>query len=396
MELLSAMKFKFTVLLLICLPSFFAMGKSDLDQSGIDSLLEQTIQELESDETEKPVKSPARVKQEKKDEKKEGKGGNELGRPADSVSPSELNEVQARLLTILKQTDNPKAVLEGLILEGELALSPNDIYTLRAAIDVVEKAENSPLVEPTVINDEYMIDHRDRYKMYDIYVHDTGETLIEFLDATGQPWPIFDHSDGKYFDVSLGEDHMLWITPQERHRKSNFFVTLVEYSAPIQFNIQFTNEKRHGLATFKLPFISPTNSKAKKASNTSSIDLETMVASSRKGGNDGSLSENKIDLPTLSYLAATGRFRPGTEAALLAQQILVSNAKIAQVWYYKEQFVIRTQYQMYSFDNVVNSGGAMKVYVATSLNSIVQFFDGQKDISLLIPDYHNYGHGTER
>lgn len=325
-----------------------------------------------------------------------------FGRPsADAVSPEQFEKVQTLVETILRnQVHDPAAVLEGLISEGSLALSPDDIYLVRLVIDMIAEAENKPLVNPAVINKPYLIDINNRYSSYIVYLHSSGETLIEFLDVNGDPWPIFDHSKTDAFDVRKGEEHMLWLTPTTIHRQTNFFVMLKDYSAPIQFELKYSNEMRHGLATFKIPKLSPISivqAEKRDMHGSDTVDLENvgyqknmyqLSASSVDG--HAKLIDQDLDLKTLLFLGETGRFEPGSEASDEAKSLQVSDEQVAQVWFYKDKFIVRSRYRMYSYDRVLNASGDIKVYLCDSLNSMVPFFDGQSDHVLFLPNYHDY------
>lgn len=383
------MHIKIWATLFSVLLSLRVYASEELEISAIDSLLQKTIEEQNAtapikSQTENKVVSQAQSEVYQPTTDKNAV----LKRNADIVTPGAYNEKVKRIHQILSQTDDPKTLLESLIKDGTLALSPNDIFLLRLLVDEVEKAKNSPFVSPTIINDQYNIDQTDRYKMYDIYVHDTGETLIEFLDITGEPWPIFDNSEGKGFDIQKGENNMLWITPKERHRQTNFFVTLEEYPAPIQFNIHYSNEKRHGLASFKVPAISPTNSKATSTKPSQIVNLGDVG----KGFSNNANASNRqvLQVVDLSYLASTGRFKPDSDLSREAQPVFISDSNVASIWFYDDTFIIRTSYQLYSFDKVINSEGAMKVFLASRLNSIVPFYKNGATINVFIPEYHNY------
>ncbi len=399
------MRLKTTVAALALLPLSIAFGQAenaqdDLSSTALESLLKQTIEAQKSKERQKqtpqdevPESTPNTDKPQSSPEKKKlsTKGIFLQSQESNGLSAEEYNKQAERLLDILKTTDDPKGVLTALIVTGELALSPNDIHLIRLVADQVTMAKNKPLVDPQVINDQYAIDHQDRYKMYDLYIHDTGETLIEFVDITGAPWPIHDKSEANGFKIKTSNgSNMLWITPEARHSQSNIFVQLVEYGTPIQFRLKYSNEKRHGLATFKLPFISPTNpNQVTKSSEDRVLDL-AVVSTDIAGNSNSAGGYIGLNIEELSYLASTGRFKEGTSLYEEAELVLVSNSEIAKVWFYNGQFIVRTAYMMYSFDNMVNSEGAMKVFVASKLNSIVPFNKNGKDVNLYIPDYHSY------
>lgn len=373
--------------------SVMAANDNDLQTGAIDSLLQQTLKE-QTKQPSKPEVTPARQKEIERDKpasppaKSKKTAADVFAIPTDG-SVDTFNLKREYLESVLSQADNPSAVLQGLISEGTLELSPNDILLLRMTLDQIDQATNKNFVNPKLINDQYMIDHKDRYKTYEIFIHDSGETLIEFLDINGEPWPIYDHSDNENVNIRLGEDHMLWMSPKTKYREFNFFVTLKEYKNPIQFVVKYSNEKRHGLATFKLPYVSPTstlgNSKTEMGPKVSLRQLANQIPSAG-AANQGI----DITFEELSYLASTGRFREGSEMARSAVNVLVSDPSLAQVWFVQDKFVVRTPYNLYRFDEIVNAGGAMKVFVSSTLNTVVPINTGSEQVSLYIPDYHKY------
>ncbi|CAH6942811.1 conserved exported hypothetical protein [Vibrio chagasii] len=393
------MNIKPILLGLLLLVSFLCSAEpEDLGSDALASLLSQTLQEQGeetkvSDKEHKDTASNEGSAGEKSNDKKQDKGNVFVqSNTISGYSPEEYNEKAAKLRQILSQVDDPKGTLETLIAEGGLEISFNDIFLMRLVADEVQRAKNTPIIDTEIINDQYSIDHTDRFKMYDLYVHTSGDTLIEFLDVTGQPWPIHDKSSTKSLDITKGELNTLEISPTEKYKNTNFFVTLKEYGAPIQFNVIYKNSKRHGFASFKLPFISPINPKANAVGTTSNtFDLELAGnRSSNSGSEPQTFINEQLDTRELSYLASTGRFKEGTKLKNESIPVVVSDPTIAKVWFYSGHFIVRTSNQMYSFDRMINSAGPMKVFVASNLNSIVPFNRNGQNVNLFIPEYHSY------
>jgi flagellar motility protein MotE (MotC chaperone) len=409
--------FHFFVALLVSMgPCFADESNGDLTLDGLSVLLQQHVEtaeakaqraikekeEKKSQAEQKLKKENARITKEIADAKeKDTELVNRLGRPnSESVTPTEHEQSVDNLYKILRQIDDPKAVLQSLVAEGELSLSPNDIYLTRLASALIEKAENEQLVAPETINNMYQIDTEDRYKTYDVYIHDSGTTMIEFLDVTGAPWPIYDISPAAAFNVQRPEDNSMWVTVKERFKNNNIFITLDKFKAPLQFNLIYSSTKRHGMATYVLPFISPTNQNADRSNKSNRVDLQNPQAGQptaprdRSGSGSAILTVSTIDQQVLSYLANTGGFEAGSDSEKNAKSVMVSDSKVAKIWFYNDKFLVRTPYVLLEpFENVVNSGGVMKVYVASDLNSIISFQGGGSDHEMLIPDYHQYRSG---
>ncbi|MFM2668688.1 DotH/IcmK family type IV secretion protein [Vibrio mediterranei] len=296
-----------------------------------------------------------------------------------------------RLVTLLEnefqdKLDDPRTLLELLIAEGDLALSPNDVVLSRVIEEILLKAENRALVTPDLINKPFMIDPNDRFSTYELKLHASGETLLEFLDKNGDPWPIWDNSEPPGYDVRLGEDHMIWISPSDKYKNGNFFVTLQGYPSPIQFIVKYDNKERHGFVSFKLPLISPTSTRPPPALVSKTRDLEATPSTSQSSV----VNTSALSLDVLSYIAETGRMKPNSDISRNAQRLQVNDSSLASVWFYDDQFIVRTPYEMHYYDNMIYGSGGMKVYIAQSLNSVVPLFDGIQDRSLFIPDYHQY------
>lgn len=376
----------------LCFTLSFGVIAEDLEVSAIDSLLQQTIQEQAARPTVQESTESPTANSETSSEvppKTNGKrtAAEILSIPVDG-SPTVYNQKLTALQAVLKRTDDPNALLNALIAEGTLQLSPNDIFLLRLAIDEIERAKNQNFVNPTLINDEYMVDYRDRYKTYDLFVHDTGETLLEFLDINGEPWPIFDKSESDDLNIRQGEDHMLWISPNTKYRQLNLFVTLQGYKNPIQFIVKYSNDKRHGLTTFKIPTVSPTSTLAKTTKSQGNVTLSSLSNTVESANSD--FAPEGLSYEDLTYLASTGRFREESELNASAVNVLVSDPSIAQVWFVRDRFVVRTPYFLYGFDDIINAGGAMRVFVTSRLNSVVPMNTGSGQVNLYIPNYHNY------
>jgi len=427
------MKFGLTVLLLTSLISH-SVNANDLGLDDLNMMLGKDIANAEKRASDKVNESretnsntanaeysavkPQSVPQAKGAQHKEetkpkdnGRGRSRLARPDRDVDPEAYDAYIRTLAEILTQLDNPEKVLNAKVSLGEMVLSPNDIYAARAIDQVIEEAENSNLVDTEVLNLPYSIDAVDRYKTYDIYISDTGTTQIEFFDAMGNPWPIYYNSDAPNFNVLKQSINTLWVTSKMRYKKSNLFVTLDQYPATIQFNLIYSSTQRHGIATFNLPFISPVSNQVVSNPTSAGGNLDTTSNDNKGNGYQVDLNGSQSSGPNsnfskvaltvanvpqseLSYLANTGFFNSGSEASKKAKSIKVSDNKVAQIWFYKDKFIVRTPYQLLErYESVVNSGGAMKVFVAKNLNSIIYFEGNQSELELIIPDYHRYRKG---
>lgn len=375
--------------------SVYASEEPPLMTQDIESLLEQTISAQRKEKTE--AVSPARNHTEKQKATQKAKQDEAQGEANESNEKVDISKTNPdgnvdiysqrvnRIKEILKQLNNPEMLLNELIMSGDLSVSPDDIQLLKIISDELDKAENLPFVNPKIINRAYMVDTKDRYKTYELFVHDTGETLIEFLDINGEPWPIWDHSRNPNYNVRLGEDHMLWIAPKIKYKPTNFFITLEKYRNPIQLVINYSNKQRHGLATFKVPYISPTSN---QSASTNSTDKTLTLAGLSKSLTNSHGSKPTVTVEGLSYLATTGRFPDNSKAAKSAISVLVSDPSLAKVWMVDGLFVVRTPYNLYTFDEVINASGDMKVFVAAELNNIVTLNTGKGQATLYLPNYH--------
>ncbi|GIB00292.1 hypothetical protein G6355_11040 [Vibrio cholerae] len=391
-----------TLSLSLLVTALFAGGSAyanDLDPNQLNALLEREIREAQKANQDqgqsKAESSQGSGKTDgTKNESNETQVVNVLGRPSKEVSPEQYHEKVLRLAQILKQFDDPRGVLEAKVQEGTLSLTPNDIYTARLIDDAIEQAINTNIVSPKVLNLPYSIDVQNKFKSYDIFIHESGTTQIEFTDAKGNPWPIFNNSPASSFDVSKPTVNTLWVTPTHRYRNNNIFVTLEKYPNTIQLNLIYDATQRHGLASFSVPLLGPVSKPEKPKAE--GVDLANPETYSGNGGDtaDVALKISDIDQNELMYLAETGYFEPGSEAYKSAKTVVVNDRNIANIWFYKNKFIVRSPYSLdANWDNVINPNGVNKVYVAKNLNSIVKFYSGSNEFELILPDYHRYRSG---
>lgn len=288
------------------------------------------------------------------------------------------------LLKVLENTDHPKSVLELLVEDGTLALSPNDIFILRLSVELVEQARKKPLVESQVINDQYPISGKNRYATHSVFINESGTTMIEFLDMSGAPLPIHDFSPVSGFKVEKSEVNTLWISSEEKYKASNMFIMLKDYDAPLQFNLTYKMEMRHGLASFKVPQISPINPNLNGKADTSTI-AHLKAGKPLKG-------VNYLDQTAeLGYLAETGSFKQDSVMGEKASRVLTSDSSLAEIWVYEGKFLIRSPYILLEgFESVENQNGHFKVYVTSNLNSSLDLSVNGADRTVYVPDSHLY------
>lgn len=294
---------------------------------------------------------------------------------------------RTKVMGIIEGLDNPKEVLNELIANGTLELTPNDIKLLRVALDIVDQAENAPIYESKIINGTTPIDHRDRYKTYNVTVNRTGLTIVEFHDASAAPWEIKHFTPSEYFKINKGyTSNTLEISPEVSHATSNIFVTLNGYPNPIQFNIKYKNEYRDGLSTFTLAYMSPsTIAKIEGSKGEESIEeydiFEQQPATSVDMGD-----KKTIPYRLLQQFASTGAF-PLDEFPT-AQKVVTTSPEICEIWFVNNSFLIRTNYiYMAGYGDVVMGGGGNNVYVSKNLDSSITFNVAGTNKTVLIPDY---------
>ncbi len=84
-------------------------------------------------------------------------------------------------------------------------------------------------------------------------------TTLSILDASGQPWPIFDVAFAGDFQVPTPEEnsHTLRITPLSRHGTGNLSIRLIDLATPITFRMETGNRMVDYRVDARVPRLGP-------------------------------------------------------------------------------------------------------------------------------------------
>ncbi|WP_026959771.1 DotH/IcmK family type IV secretion protein [Aliagarivorans taiwanensis] len=313
---------------------------------------------------------------------------------SDSNGPLSTEEYYERLEAILSQIDKEtdlEMMYRQLVADGVLDMSLRDIRLLRMAIEARDKIENQPLVDVTSNHAVYNVTPNQRYQTYEVTVNRNGTTLLEFLDATGQAWPVNDHSDSPDFILKAGSrSHFMEVQSNRPYGENSVFLFLDQYESPLMIDLSYSRDQRHSIVTFRLPFIHPDNLPESEHGERNTDGLTGIVPVSTATQGD---EVEQVSYEELTYFATTGYWPIDGAASSKANKVLVSAPELAEVWRVGSQFVIRSRHiPVIDWDEMHPAPNGVRVYVAKSLNtSILMHVEGGDTRQLLIPDYHLYG-----
>lgn len=301
-----------------------------------------------------------------------------------------LKEQQALIKQLLENSSNPLGLIRTLVKEGVLDLSPDEIRFIRNMTELRVQAENKPLQTPDVRSGSVSFDSRNRYKMYEFNVHDSGVTVLEFYDANGNPWPIVHHTPVKDYVLNEGyQSNTLTIQSETPYKVAFSHIRLEGFPNPISIKINYSTEVRDDIRTFRIPFVF----KVDKTGETPQATYTPLTAV--KAGDALDQSGNQIpdlEYEDLMYLASVGQFDEDRPVGQYAAPVLVDKPEIASVWRYGTKFVIRSRFQLMSnqYDVYVPSPEGVIVYVTDQLDTVITFNVNGRTQQVLLPDYHLY------
>lgn len=298
-------------------------------------------------------------------------------------------EQQQYIAERLAEVDNPEFILRELVRIGELALTPNEIRFILSAVELKKRALNTPLITPDVNNGLVKFNPNNRYNTYEFNVHESGITTLEFFDINGERWPIVNFTPAKGFNLKHGfYDNMLEIESDISYKQAYSYVHLDGFKNQIAIKLNYNNELRDGIRTFAIPFLYKINE------NGSEPEARYSPLSSIKATDNSNDSTTIPDLEhdDLMFIASLGYPNKDSKSYPFFKKVFVDKSEIAQIWRYGSKYIVRSRFQIMShqYEVYVPSTDEVAVYVANSLDTIVDFNVGGRTESIFLPDYHLY------
>ncbi|UTZ34770.1 hypothetical protein HB762_26275 (plasmid) [Vibrio campbellii] len=289
----------------------------------------------------------------------------------------------------LSEVSDPEFVLQELVRNGELALTPEEIRFILSALDLKSRALNTPLMTPDVVSGLVEFNPKNRYSTYEFNIHESGITTLEFFDANGERWKIVDFTPANGFKLNHGyHDNMLTIQSEIPYKQAYTYVHLDGYKNQISIKLNYNNQVRDGIRTFTIPFLYKIN----EGSGETSISY-TPLSSIR--ASDAPTDSQKIpDLvyQDLMYIATMGFPDENGQSYPYFKKVFVDKPEIAQIWSYGSKYIVRSRFQLMShqYQAYVPSSDDVAVYVADELDTVIDFNVSGKTESVYLPDYHLY------
>jgi hypothetical protein len=232
--------------------------------------------------------------------------------------------------------------------------NPEDVKRQRYNIEETIKSKVS-LLAPVVANQNVRtIDLSPAAEPIVIRTREDFNTIMSFVDSVGNTWPVswslpgnsaYKEIDNQSNDKSTSQ-HIIVLKAIDKYRVTNYTVALKGLDDPIVFILENNNE---GATDFKLVFKVP-----KVGPNT---DLDTMNKSVR--GNGTQVAQQQIVDISINDLDRFYSLEPEG-----AQIIPTSQPEIGTVWFYKNQFIVKSRFELVAgYKNIAYGAGGWRIYV---------------------------------
>jgi hypothetical protein len=232
--------------------------------------------------------------------------------------------------------------------------TPEDVKRQRYNTEEQLKSKSS-LLAPVVANQNVRtIDLSPAAEPIIIRTREDFNTIMTFVDSVGNTWPVswslpgnsaYKEIDNQSNDKSTSQ-HIIVLKAIDKYRVTNYTVALKGLDDPIVFILENNNE---GETDFKLVFKVP-----KVGPNT---DLDTMNKSVR--GNGTQVAQQQIEDISINDLDRFYSVEPEG-----AQIIPTSQPEIGTVWFYKNQFIVKSRFELVAgYKNIAYGAGGWRIYV---------------------------------
>lgn len=255
-------------------------------------------------------------------------------------------------------------IRERLNVEKRLR-SKSELLTPLKANQNVQTLDLSPSAEPIIIN-----------------TRENFNTILSFIDSVGNPWPVLWSLPGNsaYAEISYdakdesSSQHIIVLKATKKYQVTNYTVALKGLDEPIVFILQNTLD---GPTDFKLVFKVP------------KIGPKTDLSAYSSGTGVGNkVSQHNIEDISINELDRFYAVEPTD-----AQRIPTSQPEIASVWFYKNQFVVKTRFEMVAaYKTIAYGAGDWRVYVLNKPEYELMFIteSGVVRVGMPVDVVHNF------
>lgn len=252
--------------------------------------------------------------------------------------------------TVDTRSDEDKLIDDEVRRRATGGMLPTDVVRERGNIEDLMKSKTE-LLSPIIPNQNVRtIDLSPTAAPIVIRTRENFNTILSFVDSVGNPWPVswslpgnsaYEEIKNQSTDESSTQ-HIIVLKALKKYEVTNYTVALKGLDDPIVFILE-NNYK--GITDFKLVFKVP-----KVGPNT---DVENMARS------NGAARMQQIEDISINDL---DRFYSNEPKG--AQIVPTSQPEIATVWFYKNQFVVKSRFELVAgFKNIAYGAGGWRVYV---------------------------------
>ncbi len=120
--------------------------------------------------------------------------------------------------------------------------SPEELLRLRGLVDEIQRATAAPPrgVQARANSRVETLSLDPGAPPPEVFVHTDFVTTLNFVDATGQPWPVLDVAYGGDFQIETPEDgsHIVRIVSSTNYGAGNLSIRLIDLPMPITMRLQ--------------------------------------------------------------------------------------------------------------------------------------------------------------
>lgn len=183
-----------------------------------------------------------------------------------------------------------------------LQANPADVLALRNAVSAMQDAKHEPLdALPPALADTTEINLTVNEEVPVVYLAYLNPTTVDFVDATGAPWPIAETEafNGGFIDikpVKNGLFNSMWVNPKATKGRAVVTVYLKGLQTPISYVAEADKTSYHRAKTIKVNKIGP---------NAIVDKVSSMIAVEEGQANDDDLISAAYGIRPVDYKSLT-------------------------------------------------------------------------------------------
>jgi hypothetical protein len=258
-------------------------------------------------------------------------------------------------------------------------MTPESARKVRILSELLLQAQSSPVMPIKPAQDVVVMDLSPGGMPPVIRTRDGFNTVLNFVDSIGGPWPIEWSLPGNdaYAEVKPSEagktTHTLVLNAKTKYETTNYTVKLMGLDEPLMFILE---NSISGITDFKITYKIP------KIGPSTSLDKPIGGYGQNGGARNAILDIEMDDLDTFY-----------STPPLKAVVIPTSQPQLAQVWYYKNKFIVKTRHELAAdYERISYGPNGWKVFALSKIEYelVIVTEDGMVRVSLPANMVHNF------